>query len=83
MKFTIKYFASVREAMGISSEDVVCEAATAGALRDWLIAKGAPYVHALARGQSVRLAVNHALCDETQALESGAEVAFFPPVTGG
>ena len=29
------------------------------------------------------MAVNQAMCDETQAIAAGAEVAFFPPVTGG
>jgi molybdopterin synthase sulfur carrier subunit len=29
------------------------------------------------------MAVNQAMCDETQVIAAGAEVAFFPPVTGG
>jgi len=31
----------------------------------------------------VRAALNQTLCDEAAAVQDGAEVAFFPPVTGG
>lgn len=37
----------------------------------------------LARGRAVRMALNQNLSDEAAALADGAEVAFFPPVTGG
>ncbi len=83
MNVQIKYFASIREALGQSGEVVATEAATLGALRDGLIARGGAYAEALARGKAVRVALNHALCDESAALCEGAEVAFFPPVTGG
>ena len=83
IKITIKYFASIREAIGVSTETITCEVNTTGALRDMLVAKGAPYAEALARGRSVRMAFNQFMCDESARLESGCEVAFFPPVTGG
>ncbi len=83
MKVTVKYFASIREALALSSESVVSDAATLAALRDELIARGGAYADSLARGRSVRLAVDQVMCDETSALVDGAEVAFFPPVTGG
>ena len=44
---------------------------------------GAPYDAALARGKSVRLALDQVMSDESAPLREGAEVAFFPPVTGG
>ena len=53
------------------------------ALRDALLARGAPYATCLARGRAVRMAVNQTMSDEAAALADGAEVAFFPPVTGG
>jgi len=31
----------------------------------------------------LRCALNQTLCAETEAVTEGAEVAFFPPVTGG
>ncbi len=83
MKITVKYFASIREAIGVGSESVTTSAATLAALRDELVARGGPYAHALARGKTLRMALNQTMTDEAAALLDGAEVAFFPPVTGG
>lgn len=83
MNVQIKYFASIREAVGQASEALATEADTLGALRDALIARGGAYAEALARGKAVRVALNQVLCDESAPLAEGAEVAFFPPVTGG
>ena len=58
-------------------------AGRSSALRDSLIARGGAHAEALARGKAVRTAVNQTLCAEDAALTEGAEVAFFPPVTGG
>ena len=82
-RITVRYFASIREAIGQGSEPVHTSAATLGALRDELMARGGTYASSLARGQSVRMALNQVLSDEAAALADGAEVAFFPPVTGG
>ena len=83
MKITVRYFASIREAIGTGLEPVQTTAATLGALRDELIARGGPHADSLARGKAVRMALNQTLSDESAALADGAEVAFFPPVTGG
>jgi molybdopterin synthase sulfur carrier subunit len=83
MKVSVKYFASIRETLGMSSETVVTEALTLAALRDELIALGGVHAEGLARGRVVRMAVNQVMSDESTALFEGAEVAFFPPVTGG
>ena len=83
MKVTVKYFASIREAIGTGSEPLDTAAVTLGALRDELIARGGEYAQALARGKAVRLALDQVMSDESAALPEGAEVAFFPPVTGG
>jgi len=80
---TVRYFASIREALGTGSEAVATQAANVGGLRDELIARGGAYAEALARGKAVRLALNQAMCEEAAALKDGDEVAFFPPVTGG
>lgn len=82
MKVTIKYFASIREALG-SSETLETQANTLAALRDELLARGGGYASALARGKAVRMALNQVMSDEVAELVDGAEVAFFPPVTGG
>jgi molybdopterin synthase sulfur carrier subunit len=79
----LKYFASIREAIGQGSESVSTQAVTLKALRDELIARGGAYAEMLAHGRAVRMALNQDLCDESVALSEGCEVAFFPPVTGG
>ena len=83
MKVMVRYFASIREAIGTGQEAVDTSAATLGALRDELIARGGAHASSLARGRAVRMALNQVLCDESATLADGAEVAFFPPVTGG
>ena len=50
---------------------------------DQAVARGGAYASALARGRAVRMALDQVLSDEAAALRDGAEVAFFPPVTGG
>lgn len=83
MKITVKYFASIREAIGVANESLNTDAPTLGSLRDELIAMGGPHAQSLARGRAVRMAVNQVMSDESAVLFDGAEVAFFPPVTGG
>jgi molybdopterin synthase sulfur carrier subunit len=83
MKIHVRYFASIREALGQGGESLDTSAPTAGALRDELIARGGAHAQALARGRAVRLAVDQLMGDESAPLRDGAEVAFFPPVTGG
>ncbi|WP_295526287.1 molybdopterin converting factor subunit 1 [uncultured Pseudacidovorax sp.] len=82
-KVQVRYFASIREALGHGEETVETQATTLGALRDELIARGEPHAAVLARGRAVRLAVDQVMAKEDAALRDGAEVAFFPPVTGG
>jgi sulfur-carrier protein len=80
---TVKYFASIREAIGVGSEKIDTAAHTLGQLRDELIARGGPYAQALARGKAVRAALDQVMSEESTPLPEAAEVAFFPPVTGG
>ena len=83
MKVTVKYFASVREAVGKGSERVDTRCESCGALRDELIARGGGYAQALARGKAVRIALDQVMSADDAPLREGSEVAFFPPVTGG
>lgn len=83
MQIQIRFFASLRESLG-AGETLTLEAPlTVGQLRDQLIARGEPHAGALARGRALRAALNQTMCAETAELTPGAEVAFFPPVTGG
>lgn len=83
MKINVKYFAAIRETIGVASEQRDTQASSLAALRDELIALGGSYAESLARGKAVRMALNQVMCNESVALAEGAEVAFFPPVTGG
>jgi len=85
MKLTILYFASLREVLGVDREvvEVPSQVKTVGDLRDWLRARGGVWESALAQGRSVRAAVAQRMAAPDTDLTPDAEVAFFPPVTGG
>jgi molybdopterin synthase sulfur carrier subunit len=83
MKLQVRYFAALREALGPGEPVDVPAGATLAQLRDLLIAHSAAHAAALARGRALRCALNQALSDEAATIPEGAEVAFFPPVTGG
>lgn len=79
----VRYFASLRELLGKSSERVDTGVATLGELRRELAARGGAYAEALAPERAVRMALDQVMADDDKPLVAGAEVAFFPPVTGG
>lgn len=83
MNITVRYFASIREAMGTGSEELQTSVATVAALREELMARSAAAASALAHGKAVRMALNQDMCHGDAPLKAGDEVAFFPPVTGG
>jgi len=85
VKLHLKFFASLREALGPGEtmEWTSAEAPTAGALRQWLRDRSEAHAQALAPGRAVRVAVDQTMAGDATPLHDGAEVAFFPPVTGG
>jgi molybdopterin synthase sulfur carrier subunit len=83
MKITVRYFASVREHVGLSHESIDTQSVDLAALRNELISRGENYSIGLSRGKAIRMAINQTVCDENASLTENAEVAFFPPVTGG
>lgn len=85
MKIELKYFASVREALGCAGESVQLPegVVTVGDVRAWLRARGGAWAETLAEGRALRMACNHAMTDAATRVTDGCEVAFFPPVTGG
>lgn len=85
MNIQLKYFASVREALGRSQEsvDVPEGIATVGEVRAWLRVRGGVWAETLAEGRALRMACNHVMTDAGTRITDGCEVAFFPPVTGG
>ncbi len=85
MKLELRFFASLREALGISQESITIPATvkTIADLRAHLIERGSPWAEVLADGKVLRCALNQRMVDASTLLQDGAEVAFFPPVTGG
>lgn len=81
----IRYFASVREVMGLSSEsvDLPSELRTLGDVRAWLAQRSERHADALGPQRTLRMACDHVMGAPDTPLVPGAEVAFFPPVTGG
>ncbi|MDO8652236.1 MAG: molybdopterin converting factor subunit 1 [Undibacterium sp.] len=85
MKIQLRFFASVREKLETSEEmaDLPAQIKTVGDVRLWLIARGGAWAEVLAEGRSLRMAYNQQMTDAETLIADGAEVAFFPPVTGG
>ena len=85
MNIQLRFFASVREALGISQETVSVpdQVRTVGDLRQFLRERGGAWADTLAEGRALRMAYNQQMTDANAELSDGCEVAFFPPVTGG
>jgi len=83
MKVAVRYFASVREALGPGEEVEIGAGADIAALRDALVARGGRHAEALGRERVLRSARNRVLSPESTPLADGDEVGIFPPLTGG
>jgi len=85
MRLSVLYFARLRDAVGRSREDIEIPVGvtTVGALRSWLVQRGSPCNAAFAEVRPIRAAIDQAMAGDATRLRDGAEVAFFPPVTGG
>ena len=85
MKLRLLYFARLREAFERSGEEVELPASIrdVGGLVEWLRARGGAWSAELAAGRAFRIAVDQNMATLHTTLRSGAEVAIFPPVTGG
>lgn len=81
----ILYFAWVRERIGQGSEsiDPPESVATARDLVTWLKTREPRYEAAFADLSAIRVAVDQRQADLDAPIAGAAEVAFFPPVTGG
>jgi molybdopterin synthase sulfur carrier subunit len=81
----ILYFAWVRERVGVGAErlDLPDGVSTPLDLAHWLAARGGGYAEAFADPARLRCAVDQDIVPLTTNLANAAEIAFFPPVTGG
>jgi molybdopterin synthase sulfur carrier subunit len=82
---TLLYFASLRESLGTSREQVALPSAnaTVSALVDELRRRDSRWTEAFAPGKQWRVAVNQQMATLATPVKPGDEIAFFPPVTGG
>jgi molybdopterin converting factor subunit 1 len=80
MKIKIRYFASLKEILGIEEEELeVEEGITAGALKNYL----KNYHTKLSEKELLLIAVNGGFVQPERIIERGDVVALFPPVSGG
>ena len=77
MPVNVKYFASLRETIGRSSDQITV-AGTMTVEKIWQQA-----TNDLDRPERLLVAINQEYASFTQEVKDGDEVAFFPPVTGG
>jgi molybdopterin synthase sulfur carrier subunit len=81
----VKYFAWVRERIGISEEMVDPPAAvrTVDDLIGWLSKRGETYAYAFEKPKVIRAAIDHTHVKPDAMIAGAREIAFFPPMTGG
>ena len=84
MNVNVLYFARLREVFGVNTETLVLqEDASVDTLLDLLRQRGDVWADNLAPQRAFRVAVNQDVAQADTPLNDGAEVAIFPPVTGG
>lgn len=81
----LKYFAWVREQIGIPEEEIALPETvdTAHELILFLKTRGEGYASALERDRFIRVAADHEHVAHDVSIRSAREVAIFPPMTGG
>lgn len=81
----VKYFAWVRERIGMDEEtlDPPAEVRTVGDLIGWLAQRDDNYAAAFERPQVIRAALDQCHVQADAPLAGAREVALFPPMTGG
>lgn len=81
----VKYFAWVRERIGLEEETVEppADVATVADLIGWLTARGEGYAYAFEKPAVIRTAIDRTHVRPDTPIAGAREVAFFPPMTGG
>lgn len=83
MKLRVLYFARLRECFGMAEESIEFAGASVADLIATLQARGGVWAEELAAGRPFRVAINQEVVALDAAIPDAAEVAIFPPVTGG
>jgi len=81
----IQYFASIRETLGRSDEELELPARVGSVqdLIDHLLSANPSFQRVFSAQNKVLAAVNQTVVDLDHPLSENDEVAFFPPMTGG
>jgi len=81
----IKYFAWVREHVGVAEEEITLpqDITTVRDLLDWLKERGEGYGEALRHPDAIRVAIDQEHARHDDPIAGAAEIALFPPMTGG
>ena len=81
----LRYFAWVRERIGLAEEDLSPPAAVAtiGELVAWLAQRGEGYAYAFENPKVIRAAIDKTHVGADARIKGAGEIAFFPPMTGG
>lgn len=83
MSLHVLYFARLRERFGVAEETLDFAGGSVAALIAELQRRGGVWAEELGAGRAFRVAINQDIVALDAALPDGAEVAIFPPVTGG
>lgn len=83
MNLRVLYFARLRERFGQHEETLDFAGVTAADLIVQLQARGGVWAEELATGRAFRMAIDQNIVALDAPLTENAEVAIFPPVTGG
>lgn len=81
----VKYFAWLRQKVGTSEEDVTppSDIATVQDLVTWLSGRSARHAEAFSEAKVFGAAIDKKVASLATPIAGAAEVAFFPPFTGG
>jgi sulfur-carrier protein len=84
-RVSLHYFAWVREAVGLDQEavDLPMKLQTPRDVATWLRLRGHGYDAAFADLERIRCALDQTMASLDTPIGDAAEIAFFPPVTGG
>lgn len=77
------YFARLRERFGLAEETLDVAGGSAADVIAQLQRRGGVWAEELGAGRPFRVAVDQEIVTLDATLAEGAEVAIFPPVTGG
>ena len=81
----VKYFAWVRERVGIAEETIEppADVRTVDDLIGWLSSRGEGYAYAFEKPKVIRAAIDRMHVKQDTTIAGAREIAFFPPMTGG